>query len=458
MKISDLENKRIAIWGYGREGRAALAALRWRLPRQAIAIFCNEQEAVALSDIEDPNCLVDTEVTAEKLSGFDVVIKSPGISPYASPAMDAALHGTKYIGGTSLWFAEHEHERTICVTGTKGKSTVTALIAHLLRSAGRRTALAGNIGLPLLELLDVEPPPQFWVIELSSYQTREAVNPEVAVILNFFPEHLDWHGNEQRYFDDKMALAQSSGARTVVLNAADPKLQQLDIDSSRVRYFNHPEGWHVEENALYRGEQFVMDLRSIALPGLHNRINLCAALTAVEALGIDAVPLAANVNLFKILPHRLQNLGAREGVQFINDSISTTPHASMAALDSLKGMKLAIIVGGYDRGVDWGVFADRMAVDPPKCVITMGQNGARIFERLKPLTQNAHFVLLEAKEMEDAIRLGREVLESEGAILLSPGAPSFPRYKDYVERGKHFAKAAGFDPDLISTIPGMGVS
>ena len=201
-----------------------------------------------------------------------------------------------------------------------------------------------------------------------------------------------------------------------------------------------------------------MDLRSIALPGLHNRINLCAALTAVEALGIDAIGLAANVNLFKILPHRLQNLGARDGVQFINDSISTTPHASMAALDSLKGMKLAIIVGGYDRGVDWGVFAERMVVDPPKVVITMGQNGPRIYERLKPIVQKSQFVLVEAKEIEDAIRIGREMLENEGAILLSPGAPSFPRYKDYVERGKHFAKAAGFDPDMISAIPGMGVS
>jgi len=458
VKISDLENKRVAIWGYGREGRAALAALRWRLPRQPITVFCNDNEASALLAMEDPNCHIETEVDGEKLSAFEYVIKSPGISPYSSPAVDAELHGTKFIGGTSLWFGEHPHERTICVTGTKGKSTVTALIAHLLRSAGRRTALAGNIGLPLLELLDVEPPPQFWAIELSSYQTREAVNPEVAVILNFFPEHLDWHGSEQRYFEDKMSLALSSGARTVVLNAADQKLATLAVDPSVVRYFNHPDGWHVEENFLYRGMEYVMDLRTIALPGLHNRINLCAALTAVEALGIDAVTLAANVNVFKLLPHRLQNLGARDGVQFINDSISTTPHASMAALDSLKGTKLAIIVGGYDRGVDWGVFADRMVVDPPKVVITMGQNGPRIYERLKPIVQKSQFVLMEAKEIEDAIRIGREMLENEGAILLSPGAPSFPRYKDYVERGKHFAKAAGFDPDQISAIPGMGVS
>jgi UDP-N-acetylmuramoyl-L-alanine---L-glutamate ligase len=460
VKISELENKRVAIWGYGREGRAALAAIRSRLHQKSITIFCNENEAQALALIEDPNLIIETEISPEKLSAFEVVIKSPGISPYTSPAMDAHLHGTQFIGGTGLWFAENPYERCVCVTGTKGKSTVTSLIAHLLRSVGRRTALAGNIGMPLLELLDVDPPAQFWAIELSSYQTREVSNPEVAVILNFFPEHLDWHGNEQRYFDDKMALATASGARNVVLNAADARLVALasSLNESRIHWFNRSDTWHLRETTLYRGEQWVMDLRNTPLAGFHNRVNYCAALVAIEALGLNAVAMVQAIHTFKPLPHRLQHLGSRDGLQFINDSISTTPHASLAALDSNKGVKLAIIVGGYDRGIDWGVFADRMAVDPPKCIITMGQNGTRIFERLKPLTLTAHFALHEAKEMEDAIRIAREVLENEGAVLLSPGAPSFPRYKDYVERGKHFAKAAGFDPDLISAIPGMGIS
>jgi UDP-N-acetylmuramoyl-L-alanine---L-glutamate ligase len=151
-------------------------------------------------------------------------------------------------------------------------------------------------------------------------------------------------------------------------------------------------------------------------------------------------------------------LGARDGIEYVNDSISTTPHASLAALDCHKGRRIAILVGGYDRGVDWGVFAERMVLDPPRAVITMGQNGPRIHERLKQIAVNKHFALAEATEMEDALRLGREILESEGVILLSPGAPSFPRYADYVERGRHFAKLAGFDPKQISSIPGLGVS
>jgi len=459
VRISELEGKKIAIWGYGREGRAALAALRWRLPRQPITVFCSETEAPQLAAMEDPGLLIDTRVDGAKLAAFEFVIKSPGISPYTSPAADAALHGTQFIGGTALWFGEHPGERTICVTGTKGKSTVTALIAHLLRAAGHRTALAGNIGLPLLELLDVAPGPEFWVIELSSYQSREAVRPEVAVVLNFFPEHLDWHGSEARYYQDKLALVTEGMPRTAVLNAADPRLVGLTVpETTRVVWFNDADGWHLRDSDLYRGSRFIMDTRHLPLPGRHNRLNLCAALAAIEALGLDAVSLAPHAQQFKPLPHRLQALGSRDGLEFVNDSISTTPHASLAALDCYKGRRIAILVGGYDRGVDWGVFADRMATQPPKVVVTMGQNGPRIHERLKPLAATQRFALAEAVEMEDALRLARELLGDEGLVLLSPGAPSFPRYKDYVERGRHFAKVAGFDPEQISSIPGLGVA
>jgi UDP-N-acetylmuramoylalanine--D-glutamate ligase len=460
LKISGLEGKRVAIWGYGREGRAALAALRWRLPRQPITVFCNESEAASLAAMEDPNLVVHTgPVDGNQLAAFEVVIKSPGISPYTSPVVDAQLQGTKFIGGTALWFAENPGERTICVTGTKGKSTVTALIAHLLRSNGRRTALAGNIGLPLLELLDVDPSPQYWAIELSSYQAREAIHPDVAVVLNFFPEHLDWHGTEQRYFEDKVALVTEGKPRVAVFNAADDKLALIDVpETTAVQWFNHGGGWHLRDAELWRGPLRVMDTRQLPLPGRHNRLNLCAALAAIEALGLDAVALAPHAATFRPLPHRLQALGSRDGIEFVDDSISTTPHASIAALDSHRGRRIAIVVGGYDRGVDWGAFAERMSTEPPVAVITMGQNGPRIHEKLRPMAENKRFVLAEAAEMEDALRLGRELLENNGLILLSPGAPSFPRYKDYAERGRHFAKLAGFDPRASSAIPGLGVA
>ena len=118
LKISELEGKRVAIWGYGREGRAALAALRWRLPGQQVTVFCNDAEAVSLRAMEDPALAVDTgAVEGDLLAQFEVVIKSPGISPYTSPVVDAQLHGTRFIGGTALWFGEYPNERTVCVTG-----------------------------------------------------------------------------------------------------------------------------------------------------------------------------------------------------------------------------------------------------------------------------------------------------------------------------------------------------
>lgn len=459
MRISELEGKRVAIWGYGREGRSALAALRWRLPSQPVTVFCSHDEAEPLRDMQDPALRIETSVNAQMLAEHEVVVKSPGISPYTSPAADAALEGVRFIGASGLWFAEPTAGKRICITGSKGKSTTTALVAHLLRASGARTALAGNIGLPLLELLDVQPPPDYWAIELSSYQTGEARDVDVAVVLNLFPEHLDWHGSEARYFADKLALVTRATPRLAVLNAGDPHLVELDVPATtKVHWFNHADGWHLREAMVYRGEQPVLDARHVPLPGRHNRLNLCAALATLEALGLDAVALASAAASFRALPHRLQSLGLRHGIESVNDSISTTPQSTIAALDCYRGRRVALLVGGYDRGLDWGVCVERIASEPVTAVITMGQNGPRIHEKLKPLAQGGRFILAEAEEVSEAVKLGLQALGHDGVLLLSPGAPSFPRYRDYIDRGRHFAKAAGFDPDLINTIPGLGVA
>ena len=459
MKISDLAGRKVAIWGYGREGRSALAALRWRLPRQPLALLCSQAEADEAGFMDDPNLeILAGEPDAEVLSRFEVVIKSPGISPYLSPAREAAAAGVAFTSGSALWFAEHPEALTVCVTGTKGKSTTAALLAHLLRSAGHRTALAGNIGMPLLDLLDVEPPPDYWVIELSSYQTREALLPDVAVVLNLFPEHLDWHGSEERYYADKLWLAREAMPERVVLNAADDRLSALSLPGADVRWFSGVAGWHAQGRELYRGEERILDLGELRLPGSHNHRNLCAALTALEALELDARALAPAAKQFSPLPHRLQGLGVRDGVEYVNDSISTTPHASVAALECFAHRRVAIIVGGYDRGLDWSVFEEHIARHPPLAIITQGQNGPRIHRQLGGLARKAAFELRACDELDSAVRTAERFLGGNGVVLLSPGAPSFPRYKDYVERGRHFATLAGFDPDTISAIPGLGIA
>ncbi|MEZ0470589.1 UDP-N-acetylmuramoyl-L-alanine--D-glutamate ligase [Luteimonas salinilitoris] len=504
MRISQLEGRRVALWGWGREGRAAYRALRDResgignresgknKPPASLTLFCNPDEVMEARALGDDALTVETEASAERLAAFDVVIKSPGISAYRPEALAAAERGTRFVGGTALWFAERADARTLCVTGTKGKSTTSALLAHLLRAGGQRTALAGNIGLPLLELIGDEA--DAWVIELSSYQTRDVaasgVRPEIAVVTNVFPEHLDWHGGEQRYVEDKLALVAEARPRVAVLNADDPRLNALGkriesgvgvtagAEGSRdfpaaacrrhshsgggaagvVRWFNHADGWHLRGDMLHRGEVAVLDTAGLPLPGRHNRGNLCAALAAIDAFGLDAAALAPHAASFAPLPHRLQALGEHDGIVWVNDSISTTPHASLAALEVYRDTRVAILLGGHDRGVDWGAFADRLRERPPHAVVTMGQNGPRIHDTLAAAA-DGRWRLRAADDLAAAVEAARAALgEAGGVILLSPGAPSFGPYRDYTERGRHFAALGGFDPDAITAIPGLGIA
>jgi UDP-N-acetylmuramoylalanine--D-glutamate ligase len=474
VRISQLDGLKVALWGWGREGRAAHRAIRSRLPGLPLALFCSEEEAQDAAGLADLFLETRTHVDGRALAAFDVVVKSPGISPYGEAARTAIDAGTRLLGGTSLWFAEHAGAdgvvpRTVCVTGTKGKSTTTSLLAHLLRAGGLRTALAGNIGLPLLELLDPAPVPDAWAIELSSYQTGDvaasAARPEVAMVLNLFPEHLDWHGSHARYVDDKLKLVTASAPRIAVLNAADPILRGLVLPAeTEVRWFGDERGWHLRGDDLYRADTRIMDTRHLPLPGRHNRGNLAAVLAAIEALGHDAAGVACHAADFQPLPHRLQWLGERGGVGYVNDSISTTPHATLAALGCYGDRDVVVLVGGHDRGVDWADFAEAMRSRAPVAIVTMGANGPRINASLAASAAEGGFALRAADGLSQAMDVARQVLKdrvgctSAPVVLLSPGAPSFGPYRDYVERGRDFARLAGFDPDAISSIPGLGIA
>ena len=464
-RLADLAGARVAIWGHGREGRAALAALRRHFPQKALTLFCSPEEAStdAVRGYAAPEVDVVTAAPdAAALSQFDFVIKSPGISPYKSPAAEAARAGVRFTSGTALWFAEHALAPTICVTGTKGKSTVTALIAHILRKGGLRVALAGNIGLPLLDLLDVgqETAPDWWVIELSSFQTRDFDGaPTIAVINNLYEEHLDWHGSRERYVADKLSIA--ARASQVVINA-----QVVDVHAGLLcatapnaprSVFGSPDGWHVADGAICRGGERVLALEALPLPGLHNAQNVCAALAAIDAAGLDARLLAAHVSTFKPLPHRLQALGTSNQVAYINDSISTTPYATIEALLSLAGKETTVLVGGFDRGVSWHAFVEHVVRHPPHAIVTMGANGAAIAAALESV-EAPGFVLAASASLTAAVARAQSLTAPGGAILLSPGAPSFDQFHDYAERGREFARLAGFDPASIAQIEGMGIA
>lgn len=459
INLRRIERRRVAIWGYGREGQAALLALRRLFPHKPLGLFVSEAEAEAWDFSVDPLLQVHVGApTAGALSQYQYVIKSPGISPYDPRIEWAEFRGTRFISGSAIWFAEHARDHTLVVTGTKGKSTTASLIAHLLRAAGVRTALVGNIGAPLIEFLEPEPPPEWWVIELSSYQTRDFGGvPAVAVVLNLSPEHLDWHGDVERYYSDKLKVLAGGKADMAVLNAADPELMRRTAALQHRLLFNDPGGWHARGTIIHRGDEPILDLGTTRLSGAHNASNVCAALAAIEASGHDARSLARHVQSFRPLPHRLQRLGTRGGIEYINDSIATTPAATLAALASLSGRPVTLLVGGYDRGVPWDEFAARVQEQPPQAIVTIGAHGERIAALLAGPTGAAPVRVERAVDLADALERARALTPAGGTILLSPGAPSFNEFRDYAERGRRFAELAGFDPAAIGDIEGLGL-
>jgi UDP-N-acetylmuramoylalanine--D-glutamate ligase len=451
MRIAELVGKRVAIWGFGREGRAIIGVLRERLPALSLTLFCTSTEMDAAQAFDARLVVRGEEPDAQALTSFDVLVKSPGISAYKPALVEAQAAGLLVTSGTALWFAEQPDAHVIAVTGTKGKSTTTALIAHLARALRIRTALAGNIGMQMLELLDSRA--ELWAVELSSFQTGEAGPVQLGVITSLYEEHLDWHGSRERYVADKLKLADVS--RYLLVNALQPALLEHTARHPHRLLFGHREGWHVRDGFIHRGDTPVFAVAELPVPGEHNALNACAALTAIEVTGADALAAAPALANFHPLPHRLQPLGERDGWSWVNDSISTTPQATLAALDSLHGRTVTVIVGGHDRGLDWSDFIATVPQRAPHAIVTQGTNGPRIAKALR----DAHYAgqLIEVADMTAAVDTARALTPAGGTILLSPGAPSFDQYRDYAERGRRFAELAGFDGHAIAGIEGLGI-
>ncbi len=449
MQLAELTGKRIAILGAGREGQAAHAWLRARLPEVELTILAEApaEDAFAhslqLHDTQTRDSLIIEPFTAARLRAFDVVVRSPGISPYRKELQAALAAGLRSTTPSSLWFATHPNARTICVTGTKGKSTTSALLAHQLQSNGHTVVLAGNIGLPLLACADEGV--DWWVIELSSYQIADLeALPTVAVILNLSPEHLDWHGSEEVYFRDKLRLAQLAAKGCVIANAADAELVGRLAEVAGVTWFETEAGVHTVGKQLFFRDQALPVSMPKSMPGRHNLLNVAAALTAVQAVGSDVRHAALAVSSFISLPHRLQLLGERDGISFVNDSIATTPVATLAALDALQGTRLILLVGGFDRGLDWAPHLAAFRHHLPKAVISLPANGPRITETMKRGKLAPPSGLHDVPDLQAAVALARQIACAGDTVLLSPGAPSFPQFADFRDRGETFARLCGF--------------
>jgi len=284
------------------------------------------------------------------------------------------------------------------------------------------------------------------VIELSSYQLADLeAEPTLAVILNLSPEHLDWHGGADAYRRDKLRLAALAGDRPLILNASDRLLHAAFAERGNTRWFNNANGFRAAGRHLYDGDRELPLQLPAGLPGSHNLSNIAAVMTVTREIGLPLAPVMESVACFRPLPHRLQLLGERAGLRFVNDSISSTPVATVAALESFDAEALTLIVGGLDRGLDWAPYADAFAARSLRAVIGVPDSGPRIVETLRDAGICPPGGLHLAQDLGAAVALAREISPPGAVVLLSPGAPSFPRFRDYRDRGLQFAGWCGLD-------------
>ena len=415
MRVDELRGRRIAIWGTAREGRAALRFLRERDPGMAITVL---DDAEAARDVDAP--LISGRASiAEAIDGFDVVVKSPGISLYDPLVEQARANGVRFTSLLNLWFADAPTCRTICVTGTKGKSTTTTLIAHILQGVGWNAMAAGNIGVPVTELprygLDAA------VIEVSSYQAADFDGQcDIAVLTSLHQEHLDWHGSVAAYRRDKLNLLRHARHSLIERDSVAAVAEVLDLD-------------RLDHATFAASGDLRVRNRYLARP--HNRSNLAGALAVAQLLGIDPDAALRAAEDFPPLPHRQQEIGEVDGVLYVDDSISTTPEAAIVALDVYRDRAVTVIIGGYDRGLDYGSLVERLQMEPRPGVVLLDAGGRRISVLLRAGTL--------VDTMREAVARAREMTPYGGVILLSPAAPSYGMYRSFIERGKDFARCAG---------------
>jgi UDP-N-acetylmuramoylalanine--D-glutamate ligase len=438
VRFSDLEGASVGVWGAGREIRSFAAQLGRRLPSAEIGVVAFDappgQEEVDALGAPEATVAIGAEAT-EALADCDVIVRSPGVSIHR-PELRALLErGIPTATATGLWLAERGGRGVIGITGTKGKSTTAAFAHHLALAAGADAVLAGNIGLPALDLLDREPL-GLVVLELSSYQIADLeTGPEIAVITNLFHEHVDWHGSEEAYRAEKLRLFELPAVRAAIVNARLPELVEATAGVEEVVTYGDASGWDADAAGLRRRGDLVVPAADLPLPGEHNVLNLCAALAALETAGVEP-PLPQGLARFGALPHRLQAFGERDGVLWVDDSISTTPESTLAALAAFPDRKIVLLAGGQDRGQDYGelgaVLAQRGA-----CVVGMPSTGERAVAAARAAGVPATRAIA-AGDLEDAVRRAGELAAPGSAILLSPAAPSYDRFRNFEERGKRF--------------------
>ena len=406
--LNRLRGKRILILGFGREGRASLRFVKSHLPEAVVGVADqNAMEGVTHSGRRYLEAMFD----------YDIVIKTPGVS-----LKDFDCSGVEITSQTDLFLSQF-HGQTIGVSGTKGKSTTTSLIHHLLQSSGRKAILAGNIGIPCFDIIEDIDNETVVVYELSAHQLEFVHNsPHVGVLLNVFEEHLDHFGTMERYKAAKLNLLRFMGATDTAILPESLLNAAADLKVNAQPFSSYD--FHVS-----------IDWEALPLRGGHNFLNVKAALLACSAYGVDYHSLIPFLYSFKPLEHRLEPVGVFGGVTFFNDSISTIPQACISACEAL-GRVDFLLLGGFDRGIDYRPLADYLKAHPVPHLLFTGQAGLR----MKALMGGSDTFVYAS--MEEAFAYLSAHARPGDVCLLSPSASSYDQYKNFEERGRKFKSLA----------------
>lgn len=420
--IEYLNERRVLILGFGREGRSTYDMIRRHLPDKPLGIG-----DVRDIDLHDGNVTVyGGDCYFDAMKDYDLVIKTPGIA-----FTDVEIpEGVEVTCQTDL-FLRFSQCTCIGVTGTKGKTTTSTLIYQMVKKAGKDACLIGNIGIPVLDRLE-SGEPEIAVIEMSSHQLEfTTASPHVAVMTNIYPEHLDHYNGFEGYVAAKMnILRHQTDCDYFICNAFQDFAKYFDFSLVVPTVLRVCSDGSREDEAL---------LRAVAenerLAGSHNRLNVCLAAAAVRCLGIEEEAIIEAVRDFAGIENRMEPVGEYGGIKFVNDSIATIPKAVECAVEALGDVD-SLIFGGMDRGIGYDEFVEFLKTCPIKNLIGLPDTGTRLCEEI--IAQGCTKNIILAEDMEQAVDAAFRFTAKGKTCLMSPAASSYNVYKDFEHKGNHF--------------------
>ena len=424
-----LDDKTVLIMGFGREGRSTYNYIRKHMPGKPLVI-CDKNDIADEALSRDLNVrLVCGENYTDIINDFDVVIKSPGIA-----VCDLRINDDVFVTCQTDLFMKYSPATKIGITGTKGKTTTSTLTYDILKAAGINTCLVGNIGVPVLDIID-DSLDMIAVIEMSSHQLEfTRTSPHVAVLTNIYEEHLDHYNGFEGYVAAKMNIVKHQHVCDFFIRNREQDIAQF-IDPSLIKSQQILIG--ADEGCR---DEFLASLVGINphLPGRQGAQDTFFAATAAGCLGVGNAAIKKGIESFEGIPHRLEFVGKYDGIDFYNDCIATVPTAVMLGVDALERVN-TLIIGGMDRGLDYSDFEKELSESDIKNIICMPETGYQIGDALKkipgvPESKN----IIEVRDMKEAVDVSFDVTEKGKICLISPAASSYNYYKNFEEKGDHF--------------------